>query len=721
MKRFLLLFFIASISFSFSSKAEKWRSTVAVVVDQTTYSKIAQEINLYLNAIEEEGKKTVLIVDRWQHPDSIRLELKRHYQKENLEGVILVGDIPVAMIRDAQHLTTAFKMDQERDWKRSSVPSDRFYDDFDLLFDYIKQDQDVALYHYYSLRGDSPQRIACDIYSSRIKAPAIPGISKYEAIGTFLTKAAIQKKTTARMNRILHFVGHGYNSESFSAKIDENYALKEHFPFLRKRPGSQLHFINFDTDPFVKERLLGSLAEKNLDLAILHHHGSDDAQLLNDNPKTSMAGQYIEYAKIFFRNKIRNSRDTAKTKEYYLENYDITESWLEGWNDPQITEKDSTFYASMDINIPDLYEFKAGAKVIILDACFNGSFHLDDYIAGYYPFNKDSRTLVVRANSVNTLQDIWSDELIGLLDAGVCVGNWAKGQMTLETHLIGDATYSFSNNYPQTNLDRDMVKQKNNPKFWKSFLKSTEPEFRALAIKMLTGMHAIKAEELLEVERTDQSPVVRLEAFISLIRHSDQYVPEAIRYGMTDSYELLQRLATLYAAKNGSPTLIETLARTYLSPTTSTRVNFQVQFAARQYSAQAFIDYMEQLRTGNPYYPTEDRFAKIKKSLENNYESDKKEFYALPDTTVNRKNKVFTIKAQRNLCQSQYLEQLFDFFEETDDRELRLLITETLGWYVHSYRKEYIIQECVRMAANEKDPVVKLELKKTLNRLNKNP
>ena len=182
MKRFLLLFFIASISFSFSSKAEKWRSTVAVVVDQTTYSKITQEINLYLNAIEEEGKKTVLIVDRWQHPDSIRLELKRHYQKENLEGVILVGDIPVAMIRDAQHLTTAFKMDQERDWKRSSVPSDRFYDDFDLLFDYIKQDQDVALYHYYSLRGDSPQRIACDIYSSRIKAPAIPGISKYEAI-----------------------------------------------------------------------------------------------------------------------------------------------------------------------------------------------------------------------------------------------------------------------------------------------------------------------------------------------------------------------------------------------------------------------------------------------------------------------------------------------------------------------------------------------------------
>jgi hypothetical protein len=55
---------------------------------------------------------------------------------------------------------------------------------------------------------------------------------------------------------------------------------------------------------------------------------------------------------------------------------------------------------------------------------------------------------VVKANSVNTLQDTWTNELAGLLNAGVCVGNWAKGQMTLESHLIGDATFHFSNDYP---------------------------------------------------------------------------------------------------------------------------------------------------------------------------------------------------------------------------------------------------------------------------------
>jgi len=36
------------------------------------------------------------------------------------------------MIRDAQFLTSAFKMDQKRPWQQSSIPSDRYYDDFDF-------------------------------------------------------------------------------------------------------------------------------------------------------------------------------------------------------------------------------------------------------------------------------------------------------------------------------------------------------------------------------------------------------------------------------------------------------------------------------------------------------------------------------------------------------------------------------------------------------------
>ena len=51
---------------------------------------------------------------------------------------------------------------------------------------------------------------------------------------------------------------------------------------------------------------------------------------------------------------------------------------------------------------------------------------------------------------------------------------------------------------------------------------------------------------------------------------------------------------------------------------------------------------------------------------------------------------------------------------------MRVLIAETLGWYTHSYRKDYIVEQCRKIAAGEKEAVVKLELEKTIKRLNKN-
>lgn len=114
------------------------------------------------------------------------------------------------MVRDAHHMTTAFKMSPARDWKDSSVPSDRLYDDFDLRFDYLKQDGDAPLLHYYSLRADSPQVIHCDIWTSRIKPPQIPGVSAPEAIAQYLRKAVAAKAVPREpIRRVLHFAGHG--------------------------------------------------------------------------------------------------------------------------------------------------------------------------------------------------------------------------------------------------------------------------------------------------------------------------------------------------------------------------------------------------------------------------------------------------------------------------------------------------------------------------------
>ena len=75
--------------------------------------------------------------------------LRKLYAENALEGCVFIGDVPIAMITKAQHLTSAFKMD-ERDHPlhETSVPSDRFYDDFDLQF--VPQGTpSQGLFHYY--------------------------------------------------------------------------------------------------------------------------------------------------------------------------------------------------------------------------------------------------------------------------------------------------------------------------------------------------------------------------------------------------------------------------------------------------------------------------------------------------------------------------------------------------------------------------------------------
>ena len=91
------------------------RDGVAVVVDVVSYDKARAELDGYVKALEQkQDYKVYVIVDRWQVPDSIRARLMAlHTQKHDaIVGAVLVGDIPVPMVRDAQYLTSAFKMDQ---------------------------------------------------------------------------------------------------------------------------------------------------------------------------------------------------------------------------------------------------------------------------------------------------------------------------------------------------------------------------------------------------------------------------------------------------------------------------------------------------------------------------------------------------------------------------------------------------------------------------------
>lgn len=129
----------------------------AVIVDSATYAACQSAIGAYGGLLTSEGFTVATLAQTWDRPEVIREVLLEMYRNDGLEGAIFIGDIPIPMVRDAQHLTSAFKMNQEQfPFRDSSVPSDRFYDDFDLAFDYLGQDEKEPLFHYYSLRYDSP-------------------------------------------------------------------------------------------------------------------------------------------------------------------------------------------------------------------------------------------------------------------------------------------------------------------------------------------------------------------------------------------------------------------------------------------------------------------------------------------------------------------------------------------------------------------------------------
>ena len=69
---------------------------------------------------------------------------------------------------------------------KRQVPTDRFYDDLNLKFEFIRQDSVNHQHFYYKLTEDSPQRLNPTFYSARIKYPEKKEGDKYAAIGLSL-------------------------------------------------------------------------------------------------------------------------------------------------------------------------------------------------------------------------------------------------------------------------------------------------------------------------------------------------------------------------------------------------------------------------------------------------------------------------------------------------------------------------------------------------------
>lgn len=714
---FSLLSLIMMISLSSCGETE---TGFAIVIDTESYENATNEIDAYVDVLEREGLRTHLLVKDYNHPDELKSELLELYQSDTpIEGAVFIGDIPIVYTMDAQHMTSAFKMDQEYyGMEMANVPTDRFYDDFDLQWDYIRVDSNKASVHYYSLSPDSPQQIHPDIYSGRIKMPEVE--NKYELLRKYMVKVVEEHQAENVLDEFFFFAGSGYNSESMIARLDEQVVLDQQLP-----GNPNITFLDHTMQVHIKFPYMTELQREDLDIGIMHHHGGEDTEYLSGWPKSDNYLVQMELVQRYLRARIRRAENKGKdeinkVKKDYKEKYGIPDSWFDGAFDPETREKDSIWDADQDLVVEDfdIYNYKPNIRFGIFDACYNGSFYVDEYLTGSYIFS-EGKTVAAQGNTVNSLQDKWPQEMIGLLSLGMRVGEWNRMVCYLETHIIGDPTFRFKTVDPSLDVQKMAVTQAKNNKLWLGLLESQYPDVQALALRKLfdNGYPGI-SDLLLDTYKTSNYGSVRTECLKLSSQINDTNFLELMKLALLDEYELVQRFAMNMSGDIGSEELIPLLVEIGFMNIPK-RVEFSFINNMQFFDSEKLVAEFEKQYDVLTYLAKkEEAYPIIKGAYEDANRRYRDVIEVLTDPESSDRSLYNNIRNLRNYNYHMGVPVFLQFLEESDNQEHRQMMIEALGWFVLSVEKQQIIDFIEKISQDEAEPEeIRNEARKTLKRL----
>ena len=704
----------------------KHPTAFAIVTDNQTYANTKDAMHLYKDAVESDGLSTYLISGDFQNPDQVKAEIVKVYNESPmLEGIVLVGDIPIALVRNAQHMTTAFKMREKAfPWPQSSVPTDRFYDDLNLKFEYLKQDSVNPQHFYYKLTEDSPQRLNPTFYSARIKYPEKRGGDKYQAIATYLKKAAAAKADKSnKLDQVFSFNGGSYNSDCLIVWMDDEKAYKENFPLAFGREMGFKHW-NFRMRHPMKYRLFDELRRNEIDVFMFHEHGMPTGQLINNELAcTGLEDRYKMLQSTLYNAVVghtKKGQSTDKMRLQMQEKRHVTEVFFKDLDNKEWWDADSTHYADERITTKDFMDrnLKTNAKFVMFDACYNGSFHEEDYIAGQYIFN-GGNTLVAQGNTRNVLQDRWTIEMIGLMSHGVRAGQYNRIIASLEGHLFGDPTLRFAPVEDNT-WSVDMTVRKTDKAYWEGLLDSKYADIQSLAMRMLADLDANKtmSSKFLEMYRTTPFNTTRMEAIRLLSRYKDGSFTEVLKEGVNDSYELAARLSANYAAFNGDEALIPYVVEAMIEHNERLRVQMGAQKALSLFPREKVLKAVDEFYAKADRVNEADEKVRVLRGLERNYKNDAKKHAELMDVNADWNDRVMDIRTVRNYTAHVNVDDYLKLIRnEANPLEVRVVMTEALGWFTASHKSPYIVSELKKYLNPSLPEDLKLEIEQTINRL----
>lgn len=718
MKKRLITLAITALTVSAVAEAQ---NSFAIVVDSESYRHCKNEIEDYRESVSNGGLDAFVLEKDWSCPEEIKDTLIHFYNTRKLEGAVFVGDIPIPMIRQAQHLTSAFKMNEAAyPIRETSVPSDRFYDDFDLKFNFIKQDSEEPNLYYYNLSCESPQMIACDIYSGRIR-PSSDRCDKYEELSKYLRKVVRLKKEKNTLDKITSYTGDGSFSNSLVAWKDETITLGEQMPQVFAT-GDGAKFYAWAMYPFIKDTMIEEIQRKDLDMVFFHEHGMPERQYLTGSPIAEDMDSFYEMGKFYarenFRRLIKRGRSHAEAVSYMQANYGVDTSWFIDAFTPEMMKADSIADMKTGIVLDDIAAANPNVTMALFDACYNGAFHETDCVANRYIMS-DGNTVVCFANSVNVLQDKSSSDLMGMLSYGYSAGQWQQQVHILESHVIGDPTFAFASTcgFEKPDLTNKSVK------YWKKYLDSKYPcDIQGLALHKLFNLeYEGMSDLLLDTYMKSDYYMVRLQCLHLLAHYFDGNYSNLLKVALDDPYEFIRRKAAYFTGKVGNPESAADLAKMYLNEYNSLRVAFNIGCNGGYFAEDSFVtEFRKVLAETDFIYDKEAFGAETERTFNSGVKVREMTRKCIEDKTMSTSNRISYINGMRNCPYPLLAEGLVSVITDgQEDETLRVKCAEVLGWFVRANNRDMIVEKLQSYldSGAEMPAAVRNEVVKTNGRL----
>lgn len=700
----------------FPPKTEIKNRSFAIIVDQETFNHCKNDIIAYQQAVEKEGLPTFVIAKDWKKTEEIKEQILNLYTTKNLEGVVLVGDIPIPMIRKAQQFATAFKMDESYDIKDSSIPSDRFYDDLDLKFNYLEKDKKYDLLHYYDLDINSANKIQADIYSGRIKPIKVLGKDQYQQVSSYLQKVIKAKKEQNPIDNIMAYLGDGTLSNSLAAWSPELYHLEEQFPNVFKK-SKQAQVMRFDTWDFPKAEIINQLKRNDLDIAFIHQHGLTERMYISGEFATNKIEDHHqaiqrELKKLAVRN-VKNEVDREKFLKNYIEKYNLSPTMIAEFDSQSFKHNDSLRFIAQGINTNEIDAINPNVKLTIFDACYNGDFREDDYIAGRFIFS-NGQSLLALANSVSILQDVNTPHLIGTLGMGMSLGRWAQYNHVLESHVFGDPTFIFTPN--TTEIISTIPFEKDNNKLIESLAQAQTSETKNLILTQLYLNNYPRLPLLLEQEYLTAANATTRYTCLHLANLLGGDIQlSLLKKGSTDADEFIRRHSINVMSTVGEPSFIPYIIQAYIDNQHASRVLFSIKMSLYSFDQNLIKASAEKLFE-------QANFVNNQIRKDNFYKDQFSGFYSDIDKEIfdpKSKYKKLSISALRNVNYHPSVEKYLSFVSNNNEElNLRIAMLESLAWFGSSFRKQEIIAHCQMIYNDTTFPEsLRNEALRTLNKI----